>query len=113
MTDIKFDDARARREQIVDTLEAGNLPLEESLKAFEEGVGLARRCSRYLEEAEKRIELLPQDEGGAPPPARAPARGAGPSGGELRRRSLQEGPRARGGRAPRARPAAGEPAARH
>jgi exodeoxyribonuclease VII small subunit len=64
MTDIKFEDALARLEQIVDTLEAGNLPLEESLKAFEEGVGLARRCSKYLEEAEKRIELLTKDEGG-------------------------------------------------
>jgi exodeoxyribonuclease VII large subunit len=51
MTDIKFEDALARLEQIVDTLEAGNLPLEDSLKAFEEGVGLARRCARYLDEA--------------------------------------------------------------
>jgi exodeoxyribonuclease VII small subunit len=53
-----------RLEQIVDTLEAGNLPLEDSLKAFEEGVGLARRCARYLDEAEKRIELLTKDEAG-------------------------------------------------
>lgn len=64
MTDIKFEDALARLEQIVDTLEAGNLPLEDSLKAFEEGVGLARRCARYLDEAEKRIELLTKDETG-------------------------------------------------
>jgi exodeoxyribonuclease VII small subunit len=64
MTDIKFEDALARLEQIVDTLEAGNLPLEDSLKAFEEGIGLARRCARYLEEAEKRIELLTKDETG-------------------------------------------------
>jgi len=64
MTDIKFEDALARLEEIVDTLEAGNLPLEDSLKAFEEGVGLARRCARYLDEAEKRIELLTKDEGG-------------------------------------------------
>jgi exodeoxyribonuclease VII small subunit len=64
MSDIKFEDALARLEQIVDRLEAGNLPLEESLKVFEEGVGLARRCSRYLEDAEKRIELLTRDESG-------------------------------------------------
>jgi exodeoxyribonuclease VII small subunit len=64
MTDIKFEDALARLEQIVDTLEAGNLALEDSLKAFEEGVGLARRCARYLEDAEKRIELLTRDETG-------------------------------------------------
>ncbi len=64
MSDIKFEEALARLEQIVDALEAGNLPLEESLKAFEEGVVMARRCSRYLEEAEKRIEVLTKDESG-------------------------------------------------
>jgi len=64
MSDIKFEDALQRLEQIVDRLEAGNLPLEDSLKVFEEGVGLARRCSRYLEDAEKRIELLTRDESG-------------------------------------------------
>jgi exodeoxyribonuclease VII small subunit len=64
MTDIRFEDALARLEQLVDTLEAGNLPLEDSLTAFEEGVGLARRCARYLDEAEKRIELLTKDEAG-------------------------------------------------
>ena len=64
MSDITFEEALQRLEQIVDTLEAGNLPLEESLKAFEEGVGLARRCARYLEDAEKRIELLTRDESG-------------------------------------------------
>jgi len=64
MTDLKFEDALARLEQIVHTLEAGNLPLEESLKAFEEGIALARHCARYLEEAERRIELLTKDESG-------------------------------------------------
>ena len=64
MSDIKFEDALLRLEQIVDRLEAGNLPLEESLKVFEEGVGLARRCARYLDDAEKRIELLTRDASG-------------------------------------------------
>ena len=64
MTDLKFEDCLARLEQIVSKLEAGNLPLEESLTIFEEGVGLARSCSRYLEEAEKRIEVLARDDGG-------------------------------------------------
>ena len=49
----------------MDQLEAGNLALEESLQVFEEGVGLARRCAKYLDEAEKRIELLTRDESGA------------------------------------------------
>jgi exodeoxyribonuclease VII small subunit len=64
MSDIKFEDALERLERIVDQLEAGNLPLEDSLKVFEEGVGLARHCARYLDEAEKRIELLTRDESG-------------------------------------------------
>ena len=49
MKDIKFEDALQRLEQIVDQLEGGDLPLEESLKVFEEGVALARRCAKYLE----------------------------------------------------------------
>ena len=64
MSDIKFEDALQRIERIVDELEAGNLGLEESLKVFEEGVGLARRCAKDLDEAEKRIELLTRDESG-------------------------------------------------
>ena len=64
MSDIKFEEALARLEQIVDTLESGKLPLEDSLKAFEEGVVMARHCARYLEAAEKRIEVLTKDEAG-------------------------------------------------
>ena len=64
MSDNKFEDALARLEQIVDTLETGKLPLEDSLKAFEEGVVMARHCARYLDAAEKRIELLTKDEAG-------------------------------------------------
>jgi exodeoxyribonuclease VII small subunit len=62
---LKFEDCLARLEQIVAALESGNLPLEESLKVFEEGVSLARHCGRYLEEAERRIEILAKDEGGS------------------------------------------------
>jgi exodeoxyribonuclease VII small subunit len=65
MTDLKFEAALQRLEQIVDQLEAGNLSLEESLQVFEEGVGLARHCGRYHDDAEKRIELLTRDESGA------------------------------------------------
>ena len=64
MSDIKFEDALGRLEQIVDQLESGDLALESSLKVYEEGVALARRCAKYLEEAEKRIELLTKDESG-------------------------------------------------
>ena len=64
MTDLKFEDCLARLEQIVAALETGNLPLDESLKVFEEGVTLARHCAKYLDDAERRIETLAKDEGG-------------------------------------------------
>jgi exodeoxyribonuclease VII small subunit len=64
MTDLKFEDCLTRLEQIVSALEAGNLPLEESLKVFEEGITLARHCARYLDEAERRIEVLIKDDSG-------------------------------------------------
>ena len=66
MTDLKFEECLTRLEQIVTALEAGNLPLEDSLRAFEEGIVLARHCARYLDEAERRVELLLKDETGLP-----------------------------------------------
>jgi exodeoxyribonuclease VII small subunit len=65
MTDLKFEDGLTRLEQIVSQLEAGNLSLEDSLKVFEEGIGLARHCAKYLADAERRIELLAKDDTGA------------------------------------------------
>ena len=65
MSDLKFEECLARLEQIVASLESGKLPLEESLKVFEEGVTLARQCSRYLDDAERRIEILAKDDAGA------------------------------------------------
>jgi len=53
-----FEGALARLEAIVENLESGELGLEESLAAFEEGVTLSRRCSTQLEDAERRIEIL-------------------------------------------------------
>jgi exodeoxyribonuclease VII small subunit len=65
VSDPTFEECLARLEQIVAALESGSLPLEESLKVFEEGVTLARHCGRYLEDAERRIEMLAKDESGA------------------------------------------------
>ena len=65
MTDLKFEDCLARLEQIVSQLEAGHLSLEDSLKVFEEGTGLARHCATYLADAERRIEILAKDDTGA------------------------------------------------
>jgi exodeoxyribonuclease VII small subunit len=65
MTDLRFEDSLTRLEQIVGQLEAGSLSLEESLRVFEEGIGLARHCAKYLADAERRIELLAKDDAGA------------------------------------------------
>jgi exodeoxyribonuclease VII small subunit len=62
--DIKFEDAISKLEEIVKKLEGGELSLEESLKAFEEGIKLSRICSKQLDSAERRIEVLVKgDEG--------------------------------------------------
>jgi exodeoxyribonuclease VII small subunit len=59
-----FDVLLERLQQVVGRLEAGNLGLEESLAAYEEGVGLARAAHAVLDGAEKRVELLVQTAGG-------------------------------------------------
>ena len=60
----KFEDAFQKLESIVKKLGDGNLTLEESLKAFEEGVRLFRFCSKKLDEAEKKVEILLKDTDG-------------------------------------------------
>lgn len=62
--EIKFEEALARLEAVVDRLESGELPLEESLRLFEEGVHLTKVCSDRLEEAERRITILLKNERG-------------------------------------------------
>jgi exodeoxyribonuclease VII small subunit len=54
----KFEDALGRLEELVQVLERGDLSLEESLKAFEEGVKLSKNCLKLLDDAEKRVEIL-------------------------------------------------------
>ena len=53
MAEKKFETALARLEEIVRKLETGELPLEQSLRLFEEGVKLSRLCNRQLDEAER------------------------------------------------------------
>ncbi len=50
-------------EDIVKTMESGNLSLEDSLKYFEQGVQLTRQCQTALSEAEQKIALLSADDG--------------------------------------------------
>jgi exodeoxyribonuclease VII small subunit len=56
--DTRFEDILARLGSVVDKLEAGDLPLEDSLLLFEEGVRLSRLGTARLDEAERRVERL-------------------------------------------------------
>jgi len=64
MTTLSFEKALADLEKIVEKLEKGDLPLNESLVLFEKGVKLARYLREELEKAEKKIEILLKDEKG-------------------------------------------------
>lgn len=65
--EVSFEDAIERLSEIVEALESSGLPLEQSLKLFEEGVQLARKSQARLDNAERKVqELLAYDEGGKP-----------------------------------------------
>ena len=55
-----FEDALSELEKLVDTLEKGELSLEDSLKTFERGVELTRSCQKALKEAEQKVRILSQ-----------------------------------------------------
>lgn len=59
-----FEQALDELDRIVKQLEAGDLPLEQSLELFERGVKLSRLCQKRLEDAERRVEVLVRGEGG-------------------------------------------------
>jgi len=56
--EMKFEDALKKLEKIVSDLESGDLALDDSLKKYEEGVKLAQFCSKKLESARKKVEIL-------------------------------------------------------
>ncbi|MEE9613071.1 MAG: exodeoxyribonuclease VII small subunit [Desulfatiglandales bacterium] len=64
MAEKKFEDAMKRLEDIVQSLESGDLSLEDSLGTFEEGMKLVSFCSKKLEEAEQKVTLLVKESNG-------------------------------------------------
>ena len=58
MATEKFETSLLKLEEIVRRLEGGSLSLEDSLKAFEEGVKHSSFCAKKLDEAERRVEVL-------------------------------------------------------
>jgi exodeoxyribonuclease VII small subunit len=58
-----FEEDLSRLEDIVRTLEAGDMPLEKALALYEEGLGLSKRCSGRLDQAQSRIEAIMEKDG--------------------------------------------------
>ncbi|MBU4311737.1 MAG: exodeoxyribonuclease VII small subunit [Candidatus Omnitrophica bacterium] len=56
--ELKFEDMMKKLETIADDLETGQMPLDESLKKYEEGVKLLRLCRKRLDETKRKVEML-------------------------------------------------------
>ncbi|MFH1076873.1 MAG: exodeoxyribonuclease VII small subunit [Pseudomonadota bacterium] len=56
--ELKFEDMMKRLEGIVDDLESGKMPLEDSLKKYEDGVKLLHLCRKRLDETKRKVEML-------------------------------------------------------
>lgn len=65
MAEMKFEEALKRLEKIVEELENGTLPLDESLEKYEEGIRLSKACAKKLEVARKKVEILLKSEDGS------------------------------------------------
>ena len=59
----QFEELLSGLEDVVNKLEKSDIPLEDALKLFENGVMLGRECQRKLDEAEKKVEILLKDNG--------------------------------------------------
>jgi len=64
MAEMKFEEAIKKLEKIVQELEDGDLPLDESLERYEEGIRLSKVCAKKLETAKKKVEILLKSEDG-------------------------------------------------
>jgi len=62
----RFEEALVELEAVVRRLEQGELPLEDSLAAFERGMALVAQLTKRLEEIERRVEVLLRSEDGTP-----------------------------------------------
>ena len=59
--ELTFEEALTKLEKIVRELESGEASLDKSVKLFEEGVKLSALCSKYLKEAQQKVEILTSD----------------------------------------------------
>ena len=61
LSEISFEDAMAELESVVGQLERGDVPLEESIKLYERGAALKKRCQAKLKEAEEKVAAITLD----------------------------------------------------
>jgi exodeoxyribonuclease VII small subunit len=78
-----FEASITRLEQLVEEMDSANLPLQDLITRYEEGVGLVKVCEERLKEAEKRIEIITRNAAGKPQavefePETTPSPEAGP-----------------------------------
>ena len=59
---LSFEEAYEALEKIADKLNSGDASLEEAIKLYEEGIRLSKQCSKALEEAKQRIDILKRGE---------------------------------------------------
>lgn len=64
MPKMNFEQSMKKLERIVQELESGDLPLEKAMTKFEEGIQLSKFCTEKLDETEKKVTLLMQDNQG-------------------------------------------------
>ncbi len=64
--ELSYEEASARLQEIVNSLEKGNLPLADSLTLFEEGTALIKRCTELLDKAEQKVVKLKKGADGEP-----------------------------------------------
>lgn len=63
MKKLTYEESVEKLENIVDQLEEGNISLDESLKLFEQGIELSTHCNKLLQEVEKKITILINQDG--------------------------------------------------
>lgn len=61
--ELPFEEAMKKLEAVVEQLEAGEVPLEQAISLFQEGMELSRICNRKLSDVEQKIEILLEKDG--------------------------------------------------
>ena len=66
VADMSFEEAMKSLEEVVNRLEAGDVPLEDSIKLYERGAELKAHCQKKLAEAEEKVAQITLDDNGQP-----------------------------------------------